>query len=152
MRHIIMCLALVFCLFVKVVGKNKILQEEGRITKDNIDNDEAQKEDFESLEFVDDKENEIENEVGLNESDDGLSLESRLSILEDLGVSDADSGTSYRVDRQKGIVRIQKGIWQVKKINKSWVGGRIIVEEFTPKKVDKSLIRNQVSLVYGIKL
>ena len=147
-----MCLALVFCLFVKVVGKNKILQEEGRITKDNIDNDEAQKEDFESLEFVDDKENEIENEVGLNESDDGLSLESRLSILEDLGVSDADSGTSYRVDRQKGIVRIQKGIWQVKKINKSWVGGRIIVEEFTPKKVDKSLIRNQVSLVYGIKL
>ena len=152
MRHIIMCLALVFCLFVKVVGKNKILQEEGRITKDNIDNDEAQKEDFESLEFVDDKENEIENEVGLNESDGGLSLESRLSILEDLGVSDADSGTSYRVDRQKGIVRIQKGIWQVKKINKSWVGGRIIVEEFTPKKVDKSLIRNQVSLVYGIKL
>ena len=152
MRHIIMCLALVFCLFVKVVGKNKILQEEGRITKDNIDNDEAQKEDFESLEFVDDKENEIENEVGLNESDDGLSLESRLSILEDLCVSDADSGTSYRVDRQKGIVRIQKGIWQVKKINKSWVGGRIIVEEFTPKKVDKSLIRNQVSLVYGIKL
>ena len=152
MRHIIMCLALVFCLFVKVVGKNKILQEEGRITKDNIDNDEAQKEDFESLEFVDDKENEIENEVGLNESDDGLSLESRLSILEDLGVSDADSGISYRVDRQKGIVRIQKGIWQVKKINKSWVGGRIIVEEFTPKKVDKSLIRNQVSLVYGIKL
>ena len=152
MRHIIMCLALVFCLFVKVVGKNKILQEEGRITKDNIDNDEAQKEDFESLEFVDDKENEIENEVGLIESDGGLSLESRLSILEDLGVSDADSGTSYRVDRQKGIVRIQKGIWQVKKINKSWVGGRIIVEEFTPKKVDKSLIRNQVSLVYSIKL
>ena len=152
MRHIIMCLALVFCLFVKVVGKNKILQEEGRITKDNIDNDEAQKEDFESLEFVDDKENEIENEVGLNESDGGLSLESRLSILEDLGVSDADSGTSYRVDRQKGIVRIQKGIWQVKKINESWVGGRIIVEEFTPKKLNKSLIRNQVSLVYCIKL
>ena len=25
MRHIIMCLALVFCLFVKVVGKNKIV-------------------------------------------------------------------------------------------------------------------------------
>ena len=147
-----MCLALVFCLFVKVVGKNKILQEEGRITKDNIDNDEAQKEDFESLEYVDDKENEIENEVGVNESDGGLSLESRLSILEDLGVSDADSGTSYRVDRQKGIVRIQKGIWHVKKMNKSWVGGRIIVEEFTPKKVHKSLIRNQVSLVYCIEL
>ena len=120
--------------------------------KDNRDKEEAQKEDFESLEYVDDKENEIENEVGVNESDGGLSLESRLSILEDLGVSDADSGTSYRVDRQKGIVRIQKGIWQVKKINESWVGGRIIVEEFTPKKVDKSLIRNQVSLVYGIKL
>ena len=120
--------------------------------KDNRDKEEAQKEDFESLEYVDDKENEIENEVGVNESDGGLSLESRLSILEDLGVSDADSGTSYRVDRQKGIVRIQKGIWHVKKIKDSWVGGRIIVEEFTPKKVDKSLIRNQVSLVYGIKL
>ena len=37
--------------------------------KDNRDKEEAQKEDFESLEFVDDKENEIENEVGLNESD-----------------------------------------------------------------------------------
>ena len=66
MRHIIMCLALVLCLFVKVVGKNKILQEEGRITKDNIDNDEAQKEDFESLEYVDSEESEIENEDGVN--------------------------------------------------------------------------------------
>ena len=119
---------------------------------DNREREEAQKEEFENFDPIDDEENEIENEVGVNESDGGLSLESRLSILEDLGVSDADSGTSYRVDRQKGIVRIQKGIWQVKKINKSWVGGRIIVEEFTPKKVDKSLIRNQVSLVYGIKL
>ena len=120
--------------------------------KDNRDKEEAQKEDFESLEYVDDEENEIENEVGVNESDGGLSWETRLSILEDLGVSDADSGTSYRVDRQKGIVRIQKGIWQVKKINESWVGGRIIVEEFTPKKLNKSLIRNQVSLVYCIEL
>ena len=120
--------------------------------KDNRDKEEAKKDDFESLEYVDDEENEIENEVGVNESDGGLSWETRLSILEDLGVSDADSGTSYRVDRQKGIVRIQKGIWQVKKINKSWVGGRIIVEEFTPKKVDKSLVRNQVSRVYRIKL
>ena len=72
--------------------------------KDNRDKEEAQKEDLESLEFVDDKENEIENEAGVNESDGGLSLETRLSIFEDLGVSDADSGTSYRVDRQKGIV------------------------------------------------
>ena len=115
--------------------------------KDNIDNEEAQKEDLESLEYVDSEESGIENEDGVNKSDGRVSWETRLSILEDLGVSDADSGTSYRVDRQKGIVRIQKGIWQVKKINKSWVGGRIIVEEFTPKKVDKSLIRNQVSLV-----
>ena len=120
--------------------------------KDNRDNEEAHEEDFESLEYVDNEDNEIENDVGVNESDGRVSWETRLSILEDLGVSDADSGTSYRVDRQKGIVRIQKGIWQVKKINKSWVGGRIIVEEFTPKKVDKSLIRNQVSLVYSIKL
>ena len=120
--------------------------------KDNRDREEAQKEEFENLEFVDDEENEIENEAGVNESDGGLSWETRLSILEDLGVSDADSGTSYRVDRQKGIIRIQKGIWHIKKINQSWVGGRIIVKEFTPKKVDKSLIRNQVSLVYGIKL
>ena len=119
---------------------------------DNREREEAQKEELENFEPVDDEENEIENEAGVNESDGGLSWETHLSILEDLGVSDADSGTSYRVDRQKGIVRIQKGIWQVKKINKSWVGGRIIVEEFTPKKVDKSLIRNQVSLVYGIKL
>ena len=118
--------------------------------KDNRDKEEAQKEDFESLEYVDDKENEIENEVGVNESDGWLSLESRLSILEDLGVSDADSGISYRVDRKKGIVKIQKSVWQVKKINESWVGGRIIVEEFTPKKLNKSLIRNQVSLVYCI--
>ena len=120
--------------------------------KDNKDREEAQKEEFENFEFVDDEENEIENEVDANESDGGLSWETRLTILEGLGVSDADSGTSYRVDRQKGIVRVQKGRWQVKKINKSWVGGRIIVEEFTPKKVDKSLVRNQVSRVYRIKL
>ena len=50
------------------------------------------------------------------------------------------------------MVKIQKSVWQVKKINESWIGGRIIVEEFTPKKLNKSLIRNQVSLVYGIKL
>ena len=115
---------------------------------DNREREEAQKEEFENFDPIDDEENEID----ANESDGGLSWETRLTILEGLGVSDADSGTSYRVDRQKGIVRIQKGIWQVKKINKSWVGGRIIVEEFTPKKVDKSLIRNQVSLVYSIEL
>ena len=142
-----MCLALVFCLFVKVVGKNKILQEEGRITKDNIDNDEAQKEDFESLEYVDSEESEIENEDGVNKSDGRVSWKTRLSVLEELGVSDDDFGISYRYDRKKGIVKIQKGIWQVKKINESWIGGRIIVEEFTPKKLIRSLIRNQVSLV-----
>ena len=120
--------------------------------KDNRDKEEAQKEDFESLEYVDDEENEIENEAGVNESDGGLSWETRLTILEGLGVSDADSGTSYRVDRQKGTVRVQKGRWQVKKINNTWVGGRIIVEEFAPKKVDKSLVRNQVSHVYRTKL
>ena len=106
--------------------------------KDNRDKEEAQKEDFESLEYVDDEENEIENEVGVNESDGGLSLESRLSILEDLGVSDADSGTSYRVDRQKGIVRIQKGIWQVKKINKTNYCRRIHSKEGGQESYKKS--------------
>ena len=120
--------------------------------KDNRDNEEAQKEDFESLEYVDSEESEIENEDGVNKSDGRVSWETRLSILEDLGVTDADSGISYRYDRKKGIVRIQKGFWQVKKINESWIGGRIIVEEFTPKKLNKSLIRNQVSLVYCFKL
>ena len=120
--------------------------------KDNRDNEEAHEEDFESLEYVDNEDNEIENDVGVNESDGRVSWETRLSILEDLGVSDADSGISYRVDRKKGIVKIQKSVWQVKKINESWIGGRIIVEEFTPKKLNKSLIRNQVSLVYCFKL
>ena len=88
----------------------------------------------------------------MNKSDGRVSWKTRLSVLEELGVSDDDFGISYRYDRKKGIVKIQKGIWQVKKINESWIGGRIIVEEFTPKKLNKSLIRNQVSLVYCFKL
>ena len=115
---------------------------------DNREREEAQKEEFENFDPIDDEENEID----ANESDGGLSWETRLTILEGLVVSDADSGTSYRVVRQKGIVRVQKGRWQVKKINNTWVGGRIIVEEFAPKKVDKSLVRNQVSHVYRTKL
>ena len=120
--------------------------------KDNRDREEAQKEDFENLEFVDDEENEIENEADANESDGGLSWETRQAILRDLGVSNADAATSYRVDREKGTVRVQKGRWLVRKINNTWVGGRIIVEEYAPKKVDKSLVRNQVSHVYRTKL
>ena len=116
--------------------------------KDNRDREEAQKEEFENFDPNDDE----EDEINANESDDGLSLETRLSILKDLGVSDADTGTSYRVDRQKGTVHVQKGRWLVRKINNTWVGARIIVEEYASKKVDKSLVRNQVSHVYRTKL
>ena len=125
---------------------------------DNREREEAQKEEFENFDPIDEDENEIdeneidENEIDKNEIDGGLSCKTRLSILKDLGVSDADAGISYRVDREKGTVRLQKGRWLVRKINNTWVGARIIVEEFAPKKVDKSLVRNQVSHVYRTKL
>ena len=113
---------------------------------DNREREEAQKEEFENFDPIDDEENEID----ANESDGGLSWETRLAILRDFGVSDADAGTSYRVDREKGTVRVQKGRWLIRKINNTWVGGRIIVEEYAPKKVDKSLVRNQVSHLYRL--
>ena len=33
----------------------------------------------------------------------------------------------------------------------TWSGARILIEEYSPKKVDKSLVRNQVSHVFEIK-
>ena len=114
---------------------------------DNREREEAQKKVFENFESVADEENEIET----NESDGGLNLLTRQAILKDLGVSDADAGTSYRVDKDKGTVRIQRGRWMLRMINNTWSGARIIIEEYAPKKVDKSLVRNQVSHMYRTK-
>ena len=114
---------------------------------DNREREEAQKEEFENFDSIADEENEID----ANESDGELSLKTRQSILRGLGVSDADAGTSYRVDRDKETVRIQRGRWMLRIINNTWTGARIIIEEYAPKKVDKSLVRNQVSHMYSTK-
>ena len=84
--------------------------------KDNIDNEEAQKEDLESLEYVDSEESEIENEDGVNKSDGRVSWKTRLSVLEELGVSDDDFGISYRYDRKKGIVKFRKVIGKLRRL------------------------------------
>ena len=71
--------------------------------------------------------------------------------LKSLGISDEDAGISYREDKNKGTVRIQRGKWMLRMFNNSWSGARILIEEYSPKEVDRSLMRNQVSHVYETK-
>ena len=80
-----------------------------------------------------------------------MSFETRQSILKSLGISDEDAGISYREDKNKGLVRIQRGKWMLRMYNNSWSGARILIEEYSPKEVDRSLVRNQVSHVYETK-
>ena len=113
----------------------------------NVTNEGETKETHTEVSVVTDEENEIK----AKESDEGMSFETRQSILKSLGISDADAGISYREDKNKGTVRIQRGRWMLRMINDSWSGARILIEEYSPKEVDKSLVRNQVSHVFETK-
>ena len=92
-----------------------------------------------------------ENEIKAKDAEGGMSFETRQSILKSLGISDEDAGISYREDKNKGLVRIQRGKWMLRMYNNSWSGARILIEEYSPKEVERSLVRNQVSHVYEIK-
>ena len=50
----------------------------------------------------------------------GMSNETRQSILKSLGISDEDAGVSFREDKNKGRVRIQRGKWMLRMYNNSW--------------------------------
>ena len=80
-----------------------------------------------------------------------MSNETRQSILKSLGISDEDAGVSFREDKNKGWVRVQRGKWLLRLYNNSWTGARILIEEYAPKEVNRSLVRNMVSHMYEIK-
>ena len=92
-----------------------------------------------------------ENEIKAKDAEGGMSFETRQCILKSLGLSDEDAGISYREDKNKGLVRIQRGKWMLHMYNNSWSGARILIEEYSPKEVDRSLVRNQVSHVFETK-
>ena len=74
-----------------------------------------------------------------------MTNEARQSILRSLGISDDDVGVSFREDKTKGWVRVQRGKWLLRLYNNSWTGARILIEEYAPKGVNISLNRNLVS-------
>ena len=80
-----------------------------------------------------------------------MTKETRQSILRSLGISDDDVGVSFREDKTKDLVRVQRGKWLLHLYNNSWTGARIFIAEYAPKGVNISLIRNMVSHVYEIK-
>ena len=84
--------------------------------------------------------------------DKRMTNETRQSIMGTLGISNNDVGVSFREDKVKGVVRVQKGRWFLNLFNESWTGIRMIVEEYLPKKINTSLIRNMVSHVYKINI
>ena len=95
---------------------------------------------------VDNKEHEIK-----ADDEGGMSFETCQSIFKSLGISDEDAGVSFSEDENKGLVHIQKGKWMLRMYNNSWSGARILIEEYSPKEVNRSLVRNLVSHVYEIK-
>ena len=113
----------------------------------NVTNEGETKETQTEVSVVTDEENEIK----AKESEGGMRIETRQSILKSLGISDADAGISYREDKNKGTVRVQRGRWMLRMLNNSWSGARILIEEYSPKEVDKSLVCNQVSHVFETK-
>ena len=80
-----------------------------------------------------------------------MTNEARQSILRSLGISEDDVGVSFREDKTKGWVRVQRGKWLLRLYNNSWTGAKILIEEYAPKGVNSSLIRNMVSHMYEIK-
>ena len=50
----------------------------------------------------------------------GMSNETRQSILKSVGISGEDAGVSFREDKNKGRVRIQRGKWMLRMYNNSW--------------------------------
>ena len=74
--------------------------------------------------------------------------ETRQSILRSLGISDDDVGVSFREDKTKGWVRVQRGNWLLRLYNNSWTGAGILIEEYAPKGVNISLVRNLGSHLY----
>ena len=53
-----------------------------------------------------------------------------------------------REDERMGVVSVQKGPWVLTLFNESRTGVRMVIEQYWPKAINASLIRNMVSHLY----
>ena len=58
-----------------------------------------------------------------------MTKETCQSNMRSLRISHDDVDVSFRKDKIKGLVRVQKGKWHLHLYNESWTGARLLIEE-----------------------